>query len=196
MKKIVYSLISVFIFSLSLVSAASELKDNPSTSNAPLCAAQVKNGIAAFYFLITDNGKWVWYRNVTADSALEYSWEVVIGSPWSAYNFGYYLFKLPGRPQKKGSLGELLQDTQISVMVSASKPDGGTSASLRDDLIVRGGIIDQWLIVTFKDNYTFNTILKGKPKTAQFIVRHPDESKSYLCDAPIKYIESKIQDKN
>jgi hypothetical protein len=196
MKKIFFSLVSIFLFTLPFASAASDVKDNPSTPNPPLCAAQVKNGVAAFYFPITDNEKWVWYRTSTEDNALEYSWEVVIGSPWSAYKFGYYLFKYPGHPQKKGSLDELLRDAQISVLVSASKPGGGTEGSLRDDLRVRGGIVDQWLIVTFKDNYTFNTILKDKPKSAQFVVRHPDESKSYICDAPIKYIDPKTQDKN
>ncbi len=193
--RLILSLISVFLLTLPFTSVASDVKDNPITSNTPLCAAQVKNDIAVFYFLITDNGEWIWYRNSTADNALEYSWEVVIGSHWSSYNFGYYLFKYPGHQQKKGSVDELLQDAQISAMVSASKPGDGTEGNFRDDLRVRGGIVDQWLVVTFKDDYTFKTILKDKPQTAQFVVRHPDVSKAYICNAPIKYIEPTTQDK-
>jgi tetratricopeptide (TPR) repeat protein len=177
-------------------SVASDGKDNSSTSNTPLCTVQVKNGVAAFYFPITDNGKWVWHRQSTKDNAMEYSWEIVIASLRSAYNFGYYLFKFPGQSEKMGSLDELLRDSQLSVSVSTPRPDGGTEGNFRDDLRVRGGIVKQWIIVVIKDNYTFNTILKDEPKTAQFVVRHPDESKSYVCDAPIKYIESKSQDKN
>ncbi len=177
-------------------SVGSDCKDNSSTSNTPLCAAQVKNGVAAFSFRITDNGPWTWHRNNTEDRALEYSWEIEIGSLTSAYNFGYYLFKFSGQQQHTGSLDELLQDAQLSVSVSKPGPDDGTEGSFRDDLRVRGGIFRQWVVVTFKDTYTFNTVLKDKPKTAQFIVRHPDQSKSYICNAPIEYIESTKQDKN
>ncbi len=174
----------------------SQIKDNPSTSSTPLCEARVKNDVAAFYFPITDSGEWVWHRKSTEDKAMEYSWEIVIGATASAYNFGYYLFKFPGQIQTKGSLAELLREAQLSAWLSTSMPDGGTTGDFRTDLKVRGGIVDHWVVVAIKDDHTFKTIFKDKPKTAQFVVRHPDESKSYICNATIKYIEDTTQDKN
>ncbi len=188
MRKLIYSLVSAFfLLTMPFIAGATETKENQSTSTAVMCAAQVKNGVAAFYFPITNNEKWVWYRKSIADNALEYSWEVIIDSTRNTYKFGSYLFKFPNHPQKEGSLEQLLQDGQISVFESVVMPDGGTSGSSREDLVIRAGIIDQWLIVTFKDSKTFSTILNDKPKKAQFVVRHPDESKSYICDSSIIY---------
>lgn len=187
MLKVHLLLILVLLFTLPLVSTASEVKDNQSFSNNSLCNAYVKDNTAVFYFPIIDNSTWVWFQNSTKDNALEYSWEIVIESSKNSYKFGYYLFKYPGQKQKEGSLQELLRYAQISVFESVLKPDGGTSGSLRDDLKIRAGIIDGGVVVGIKDSKTFHTIIKDEPKKAGFVISDPVEENSFICNAKIEY---------
>jgi hypothetical protein len=156
------------------------------------CYAVVQDNKAAFVFPITGDEQWTWYNKETKDTALGYSWEVQLRGEQNSFNFGVYLFKFPGKQEETGSLEQLLKEAQWSVFDQKATPNGGTTATILEDLRITSRLVDGGVVVGIIDKETFNRIFAINPKVAHFVMRTPSDV-PFTCDATIEYQDQKDQ---
>jgi hypothetical protein len=116
------------------------------------------------------SGVWTWYRAMTDDNALEYSWEVSVGDGGGSHDFGFYLYKFPGSHEKQGQLQELLRAGQMSAFQSSAEgqgrilPDAKVAISLENDAIV----------IRITDPALVHLMFRDRPPTVNVHTRTPD----------------------
>lgn len=159
--------------------------ESPS-AQSQYCHAIVQDNKAAFVFPIIDNVEWSWFKKETKDNDLEYSWEVLLPGNKQSMKFGVFLFKFPGEKEKTGTLKQLINEAQWSVLDQKSAPNGGTTSKMLEDMKVSARIIDDGVVVGITDKATFERAFSSHPEKAQFLIRTPFDS-PFSCDASIEY---------
>jgi hypothetical protein len=180
------------IICLLLLATGVHAISDPGQAEKKYCHAIVQDHKAAFVFPITGDEHWTWYNKETKDNALEYSWELELRGEQNSFNFGVYLFKFPGKQEETGSLEQLLKEAQWSVFDQKPTPNGGTTATILEDLRITSRLIDGGVVVGITDKETFNRIFAIHPKVAHFVMRTPSDV-PFKCDATIEYQDQKDQ---
>ena len=147
------------------------------------CTAIVQGHTALFTFILPRRQTWTWNMKETPDNYQEYSWEITLegGTATPKYKFGVYIFKFPSAQEEKGSINQLIADTQTSVW--------DQSLRIREDLIIQSNVEDNKLILRISDKKTFSELFSQKPMIAHYRVRTPYTDINYVGKTQIESID-------
>ena len=124
---------------------------------------------AVFLFPLENKPVWDWNLGSTQDNALEYMWAVELQNGSASYQFGFFLFKFPGRQPERGDLQRLLQAGQHSVAVLLASG----AASVVADASVSVGQEGQYLAIAVDDPHTLSLLLSERPREVVFRAEVP-----------------------
>jgi len=119
------------------------------------------------FFPLEARSEWIWYQPTTPDNALEYAWSAEVENGGSRYEFGFFLFKYPGRAPRSGDFGALVRAGQISVATAV-----GTSTDTRMILLPNGrlhvalhrfAVGQGFMVVSIDDPETLRTLFSERP---------------------------------
>ena len=145
------------------------------------CTAIVQGQTAQFTFPLPEKQTWTWNMKETANNDEEYAWEITLEGDTATpkYNFGVYLFKFPSAQEAKGSMNQLIANTQTSVWDQLLR--------IREDLIIQSNVEDHKLILRISDKKTFSELFSQKPVIAHCRVRTPYTDINYFSKTQIEF---------
>ena len=115
------------------------------------------------------DGVWIWNRADTRDNEGEYSWTVTAKSGSGQYSFGFYLYKLPGSPEARGQLRDLLKAGQASVFREDAEGRGEMLPEAKVAVRAEGAAI----MVRIIDPDLIRMIFRDRPQTVAIHSRTP-----------------------
>jgi hypothetical protein len=130
---------------------------------------------ARFLFPLEKQREWIWYQSTTPDNMKEYEWSVEVENGGTRYQFGFFLFKLPGSSPVRGDLGALIHAGQVSI-ASAVGPLTQTRMTVLPDRQIHIAYGQGVLVVSFTDLETLRMLFSERPPLVIFKVRVPGAS--------------------
>ncbi len=149
-------------------------QDIPGSANPAPYSAIVNNAEARFVFPLPPQPEWHWFQEATPDNQQEYMWQIRVKNGNVTYEFGYSLFKYPGRRPQKGDLGALLKAGQATLW-EVERQGGREVGRVAGKVEVAAVGSGDQLVVSLRRPDDVGRVFSKKPKKAEFRTILPGE---------------------
>ena len=158
--------------------------ETPINASAGGTTLLVTPGEAAVVIRLAHTDVWRWYAPDTRDNAREYAWGVLVPASAGAFEFGFSLYKYPGRAEKSGILDALLDAGQATVW--RVSPDGRADVVPWGQVSVAADSGGSRLVISVRDSTTLSRVFAARPARAVLLVKTPG-AKEQRTSLPIVY---------
>ena len=156
-----------------MLSPQSTLGSLTPNTDAPFTAL-VTSDEARFVFPVSTQPEWEWFAVGTKGNALEYQWQIEVRNGKSTCQFGFTLFKYPGRKAERGALENLLQSGQTG-MWQVQQSGGSKTGSFVPDAGVKIVSVPGAMIVLVQGEENVRRMFSDKPAKVTFLIALPGE---------------------